>query len=178
MGNVNPCISRSCCIIITGLWSDIMEQLFQNTDYLNKHIQKTGCKYIDHLNIYQEVSEHQLEYPVVNAIYEMCVRAKMPNGKPYMTRDCFVYDVPGIIQITSGLTGIPVYMEEVQEYEEFNFRLGYFKRVTSNGDRVGHFVELFLDSHSVKRDPWKGGSRTAREGVLAEIRHIYTRRLG
>lgn len=151
--------------------------IYQNRKELNKNIQKYGCYYVDLVNIYAEVAEHKIQYETVNAAYVMSTRVKNYAGVPYLGKDCYVNDVHGIGQILSGLVGIPVELFKVKEYEEYNFVIGYFKRVTNSGNIVGHFVELFHDKDIVKRDPWYPSSRTAKEGILKSKRYILTRRL-
>ena len=154
-----------------------IEQRFQNVSYLNTHIQHTGCKYIDIVNIYQDVAEHQVEYEMINAVWVMTQRIKNFDGYPYMRKDCFVYDVNGLSQLLSGLTNIPVSISEVKSYEVYTNVLGLFRRTTNGGIVVDHFVELFLDSDKVKRDPWFPASKTARVGKLISKRFINARRL-
>ena len=94
-----------------------------------------------------------------------------------MSKNCYVYDIPGISQIISGITGVPVFMKAVKSYEKYDHIIGEFERTTNNGIVVDHFVELYLDKDVVKRDPWRGGSKTARVGKLIGKRFILTRRL-
>ena len=152
--------------------------IYQNRSILNKNIQKNGCYYVDLVNIYAEVAEHEIQYETVNATYIMGTRVKNYAGVPYLRKDCYVNDVHGIGQILSGIVGIPVELFQVKEYEEYNFIIGYFERVTNGGIIVGHFAELFPDKDIVKRDPWEGGSKTAKEGILKSKRYILARRLG
>ncbi len=154
-----------------------MKPLFQNRKDLNKNIQEWGCYFIDLLNIYQDETEYQLTDEIVNAIYVMSSRIKNFAGKLYLEKDCYVNDIEGIAQIVSGLTNVPLMMKLVKPYEEFTHTIGCFVRFTSSGKRVVHFVELYNNSNSVKHDPWMGGSRTAREGILKDKRFINTRRL-
>ena len=142
-----------------------MRPLYQNKRELNSSIQDEGCYLIDLLNIYQDIANHNIGYDVVNAIYVMSTRVK------YLGKDCTVYDIPGISQIISGLTGIPVYMEAVKEYEEYNYLVGVFRR-----ERVTHYVVL-NDDKTVKWDPWYPSSKTAREGILHDLRYINARLL-
>lgn len=153
------------------------EQRFQNIQILNSNVQKYGCFYIDLVNIYQDVAKHQVPYETINAVYVMSTRIKNFEGHPYMSKHCFVWDAPGVSQILSGITNIPVFIKVVNPYDEYNYTLGEFERVTRSGVVVDHFVELALNSNTVKRDPWQGGSRTAREGILKSKRFIIARYL-
>lgn len=149
-----------------------MKQLYQNRKELNINIQYEGCYFIDLLNIWQEVSGHELLYEVVNAIYILSTRTKNYAGKPYLEKDCYVNDISGVAKIASDITCKKVAMRQVREYEKHSHVIGYFERVTNSGNIVGHFVELFLDRDDVKRDPWYPSSRTAREGILKSKRFI------
>jgi len=144
-----------------------MKQLYQNVTELNKNIQHEGCYFIDLLNIYQEIACHELTYEMVNAVYILATRNK------YMGKDCYIKNIEGISEVVSGLTGINVIMDKAKS--EFNFLIAKMHRVTNGGENVYHFVEVYLDSHNVKRDPWKGGSKTARLGRIASLRPIIGR---
>ena len=158
-----------------------MNYLFQNEPEHNKKIQEFGCKYITLLSIYQEITNYQILPELINAVYTHANRSfyldDKGNEKPYMTKDCFVNKTSGIIQLVSGFTEIEVYMQEVSKGEKFNYRLGYFDRTTNGGKYVGHFVRVDLDTDNVTRDPWKGGSKTARIGILQSFRYIKARLL-
>ena len=164
-----------------------MNQLYQNDKDHDEKIQDYGCKYICVLNIYQDISGKQLTASIVNKIYEQSQHSYTVNNKgkkiPYMDKDCYVYNTSGIIQLVSGLTEVSVHMKEVSKIEKFNYRLGYFTRTTSNGDPVGHFVRIALDTDNVIEDPWRGsatwngGSKTAAIGKLTSYRHIKARLL-
>lgn len=156
-----------------------MVQLFQNEIEHAQKIQDYGCKYIELLNIYQDITQHQLRHEMVNGVYIACNRSYIQddNGNkiPYMSKDCFVNYVSGVIQIVSGYTGISVHMKEVPADEKFNYRLGYFTRTTDRGKFVGHFVRVGVDTVEVIEDPWKGGSKTARIGKLDSFRNVRAR---
>jgi len=158
-----------------------MKQLYQNVPENIEKIQKYGCKYIELLNIYQDITQHQLVSEVVHAAYVACNRSYIQDDKgikiPYMTKDCFVNYVSGVIQIVSGYTGIDVYMKEVDAYQKFNYRLAYMTRTTGKGEFVGHFVRVGVVSEEVIEDPWYGGSRTAKIGVIDSFRNIKARLL-
>lgn len=158
-----------------------MNQLFQNEPEHNTKIQDEGCYYIFLLNCYQDITQHQLHAETINAVYVQSNRSytldKNGNEIPYMTKDCFVNNISGVIQIVSGFTGIEVHMKQVSKNEKFNYRAGYFDRTTNRGKYVGHFVRMDLDTDMVIEDSWKGGSKTVRIGKLRSYRFIKARLL-
>lgn len=166
-----------------------MEQLFQNIPEHNINIQKAGCNYICWAGIYQEITGHKLLPEVINASYIGSNRAiissdnKNLDGKPFMTKECFIYSGSGIIGIISGFTGVSVYMKQVKKGELFTHRLAYITRTTNGGKFVGHFVRVTKTTDDVTHDPWKGtkewnyGSKTAAIGKIDSYRYIYARLL-
>lgn len=158
-----------------------MNQLFQNEDAHNLKIQDYGCYYIFLLNCYQDITKHQLLPELINAVYVQSNRTYTFNNdgnkKYYMTKNCFVNNISGIIQLVSGFTGIDVHMRQVSKDEEFNYRAGLFDRTTTRGKYVAHFVRVGLDTDDVIEDSWKGGSKTVRIGILRSYRCIKARLL-
>jgi len=162
-----------------------MKQLIQNIPEHNINIQEAGCNYICWAEIYQEVSGHKLLPEVINASYIGSTRAVISNGplkgKPFITKDCFIYSGSGIIGVISGFTGISVYMEQVEKGQPFTHRLAYMTRTTNGGKFVGHFVRVTKTTDEVTHDPWKGikkwnyGSKTAAIGKVDSYRYIYAR---
>ena len=158
-----------------------MNQLFQNEPEHNINVQYYGCYYVFLLGCYQDITQHQLHAELINAAYVHSNRSYTldDNGNeiPYMSKNCFVNNISGVIQLVSGFTGIEVHMKQVSKSEKFNYRAGYFDRTTDHGKYVGHFVRVGLDTDDVVEDPWKGGSKTARIGTLQSYRFIKARLL-
>ncbi len=155
-----------------------MKPLYQNIPENNEEIQKSGCWYVDNLMFYQDITQHQLKDRIMNEVYDIAVITPVyGRDKMIMDKNCFVNDISGIFQIISGLEGIDVFGKQVNSYDSYNYLGGVFKRTTSNGVNVEHFVELFPDTHKIKNDPWKGGSKTARIGKLVGFRYIKVRLL-